>query len=92
MKRIFPRPVLLPLQEWQRPPNLLRMIGRSEQSNSPSTYLRASLVAVCASILAARKLASVPRNSPAYVTAIADAVADARRILEKIEQENGRGR
>jgi hypothetical protein len=32
---------------------------------------------ICASILAALKLATVPRNSPAYFSAIADAVADA---------------
>jgi hypothetical protein len=37
--------------------------------------------------LAARKLAPVPRNSPAYVATIADAVADARRIVERIEYE-----
>jgi hypothetical protein len=28
------------------------------------------------------------RNSPAYASAIADAVADAKRIVERIEQEN----
>jgi len=49
---------------------------------------KSAIVAVCASILAARKLATVPRNSPAYVAAIADAVADARKIVEKIEREN----
>lgn len=31
-----------------------------------------------------------PRNSPAYVAAIADAFADAKRIVERIEQENRR--
>jgi hypothetical protein len=48
-----------------------------------------AVIAVCASILAARKLATVPRNSPAYVAAIADAVTDARRIVERIERGNG---
>jgi len=49
---------------------------------------KSAIIAVCASILAARKLATVPRNSPAYVGAIADAVADARKIVEKIERES----
>jgi hypothetical protein len=30
---------------------------------------------------------AAPRNSPAYVVAISDAVADAKRIVEKIERE-----
>jgi hypothetical protein len=34
------------------------------------------IIAVVAAILAARKLASVPRNSPAAVATISDAVAD----------------
>jgi hypothetical protein len=51
---------------------------------------KSATIAICASILAARKLATVPRNSPAYVAAIADAVADAKRIVERIEQENRR--
>jgi len=37
---------------------------------------KSAIIAVCASILAARKLTTVPRNSPAYIAAIADAVAD----------------
>jgi hypothetical protein len=49
---------------------------------------KSAIIAVCASILAARKLATVPRGSPAYVAAIADAVADARRIVERIEKES----
>lgn len=53
---------------------------------------KSAIIAVCASILAARKLATVPRNSPAYVATIADAVADARRIVERIERENRQGR
>ncbi|HKV25620.1 MAG TPA: hypothetical protein VJN93_13585 [Candidatus Acidoferrum sp.] len=36
------------------------------------------------SILAARKLATVPGNSPAYVSTIADAIADARRIVDML--------
>jgi hypothetical protein len=51
---------------------------------------KSAVIAVCASILAARKLAAVPRNSPAYTSAIADAVADARRIVERIELEKSR--
>jgi hypothetical protein len=53
---------------------------------------KSAIIAVCTSILAARKLASVPRSSPAYVEAIADAVADAKRIVERIEQEIVTGR
>jgi hypothetical protein len=49
---------------------------------------KSAIIAVCASILAARKLTTVPRNSPAYVAAIANAVSDARRIVEQIEPEN----
>jgi hypothetical protein len=49
---------------------------------------KSDIIAVCASILAARKLVTVPRNSPAYVAAISDAVADARRIVERIEKES----
>jgi len=49
---------------------------------------KSAIIAVCASILAAQKLANVPRNSPAYVAAIADAISDARRIVEQIEREN----
>jgi hypothetical protein len=51
---------------------------------------KSAVIAVCASILAARKLATAPRNSPAYVAAIADAVADAKRIVERIERQTGR--
>jgi hypothetical protein len=49
---------------------------------------KSAVVAICASILAARKLATAPRNSPMYVSTIAEAVADARRIVERIEQDN----
>ena len=45
---------------------------------------KSAIIAVCTSILAAR--------SPAYVAAIADAVADAKRIVERIEQEIVTGR
>jgi hypothetical protein len=44
------------------------------------------VIAIAAAILAARKLSTVPRNSPAYVAAIADAVADARRIVDRGEK------
>jgi hypothetical protein len=47
---------------------------------------KSAVIAICASILAARKLAAAPRNSPTYLAAIADAVADARRIVETIER------
>jgi hypothetical protein len=40
-------------------------------------------IVIAATILVARKLAT--RNSPAYVSAIADAVSDARRIVEKVD-------
>ena len=46
-----------------------------------------AVISIAAAILAARKLATVPRNSPAYVAAIADAVADARRIVERVERD-----
>ena len=41
-------------------------------------------IVIAATILVARKLATAPRNSPAYVSAIADAVADARKIVQKV--------
>jgi len=48
---------------------------------------KSAIIAVCASILAARKLATVPKNSPAYIAAIADAVTDARKIVERVERD-----
>jgi hypothetical protein len=45
-----------------------------------------AIIAVVAAILAARKLSTVPQNSPAYVATIADAVADATRIVERVER------
>jgi hypothetical protein len=45
-----------------------------------------SVIAIVGAILAARKLASVPRNSPAAVATISDAVADAKRIVERVER------
>jgi hypothetical protein len=48
---------------------------------------RKATVAIVAAILAPRKLATVPRNSPAYVAAISDAVSDAR-IVEKIDRDS----
>lgn len=51
---------------------------------------KSAIIAVCASIVAARKLATVLKNSPAYVAAIANAVADARQILERIEPTIGK--
>jgi hypothetical protein len=53
---------------------------------------KSAFIAVCASILAARKLATVPRNSPGYVAAIAAGVTDARRIVQRIEKESSRRR
>ena len=44
-----------------------------------------AVIAIVAAILPARKLATVPQNSPAYVAAIADAVADVRRIVDRVE-------
>jgi hypothetical protein len=57
------------------------MVGRGRNSKS-------AIIAVCASILAARRLAIAPRNSPAYVAAIADAVTDARKIVERVERDH----
>ena len=45
-----------------------------------------SVIAICAAILFARKLASVPKNGPAYVASIHDAVVDAKRIVERVEE------
>jgi len=45
-------------------------------------------IAIVAAILAARKLATSPHNSPAYVSAIPNAVSDARRIVEQIERSS----
>jgi hypothetical protein len=44
-------------------------------------------VAIVAAILAARKLATAPPNSPAYVAAIANAVSDAKKIVSRVEKE-----
>jgi len=49
---------------------------------------KSAIIAICAAILAARRLAVAPRNSPAYVAAISDAVTDARKIVERIEREH----
>jgi hypothetical protein len=40
---------------------------------------------LAASILAARRIATAPKNSPAYVSAIADAIRDAEQILSRID-------
>jgi hypothetical protein len=47
-----------------------------------------AVIAIVAAILAARRLSTVPPNSPAYVAAIADAVADARKIVERVEKSS----
>jgi hypothetical protein len=51
-----------------------------------------AVIAIVAAILAARKLSTVPPNSPAYVAAIADAVADARKIVDRVEKSSSRSR
>jgi len=70
---------------------------RSSKQKSETCYRlpvdeprKSAIIAVCASILAARKLAAVPRSTPVYVAAIADVVAGAKRIVEWIEQESHR--
>jgi hypothetical protein len=45
-----------------------------------------AVIAIVAAILAAPKLSTVPQNSPDYVAAIGDAVADARKIVERVEK------
>jgi hypothetical protein len=45
-----------------------------------------AVIAIVAAILAARKLATVPPSSPEYVAAIADAVSDAKRIVDRVEK------
>lgn len=47
---------------------------------------------LAASILAARRIATVPKGSPAYVAAIADAIRDAEQILARIDREWPSGR
>lgn len=49
---------------------------------------RQAVNAIVAAILVARKLSPVPQNSPAYVAAIADAVADARRIVDRVKKSS----
>ena len=43
-----------------------------------------AVIAIVAAIPAARKLATVPQNSPAHVAAIADAVSDAKKTYVKV--------
>jgi hypothetical protein len=50
--------------------------------------LKQVVIAIVAAILAALKLSSVPPNSPAGVAAITDAVADARRIVDRMEKSS----
>jgi hypothetical protein len=63
-------------------------IGSAEASMCPvaDPNRKQAIIAIVAAILAARKLSTVPPNSPAYVAAIADAVADARRIVDRVEK------
>jgi hypothetical protein len=56
----------------------------AERENPMEKEFEKLAIVIAATILVARKLATAPRNSPAYVSAIADAVADARRIVERI--------
>jgi hypothetical protein len=51
-----------------------------------------AVIAIVAAILAARKLSTVPPNGPAHVAAIADAVADARKIADRVEESSSRSR
>jgi hypothetical protein len=63
-------------------------LGMSLALSSVDEPRKSAVIAICASILASRKLATAPRNSPLYVAAIADAVADAKRIVERIERDD----
>jgi hypothetical protein len=47
-------------------------------------HRKQATIAIVAAILAARKLATLPDNSPAYVSTISNAVSDARRIVEQV--------
>jgi hypothetical protein len=51
-------------------------------------HRKQAVVAIVAAILATRKLATVPQNSPAYVAAIADAVSGATKIVDKVEKSS----
>jgi hypothetical protein len=44
------------------------------------------VIAIVAAILAARKLSTVAPNSSAAVATIADAVSDAKRIVDRVEK------
>jgi hypothetical protein len=51
-------------------------------------HRKQATIAIVAAILAARKLATVPDNSPAYVSTISNAVSDARRIVEQVTRSS----
>jgi hypothetical protein len=64
--------------------SVLPVPSRKGESQWKKEFEKLAIV-IAATILVARKLAMAPRNSPAYVSAIADAVSDARRIVEKAD-------
>jgi hypothetical protein len=74
-RQVSPRQPILPIKCTCHLPNTIVEPNRKQ-----------AVIAIVAAILAARKLATVPQNSPAYVAAIADAVADARRIVDRVEK------
>jgi len=51
-------------------------------------HRKKALIVIAAAILAARRLAAAPRNSPAYMSALSDAVSDAKKIIERVERES----
>jgi hypothetical protein len=55
-------------------------------------HRKQAVVAIVAAILATRKLATVPQNSPAYVAAIADAVSGATKIVDGSRNPPNRSR
>jgi len=55
---------------------------------SMDEHRKKALIVIAAAILAARRLAAAPRNSPAYMSALSDAVSDAKKIIERVERES----
>jgi hypothetical protein len=51
-------------------------------------HRKQATIAIVAAILAARKLATAPHNSPGYISAISNAVSDARRIVEQVTRSS----
>jgi hypothetical protein len=49
---------------------------------------KSAIIAICATILAARKLSTAPPNSPAEMSTISNAISMARKIVDRIERDS----